>query len=381
MVSEHSASVVDTNDGKSTYDFRIGRVPVRNLWLLMFYASDLFRVCGTGPGGVDDAPDDLPDLVAEILAHAVEVRLRRHLTYGYQARNAIVNRVRGRIDVLNTVRHQLLERGVVACRFDELTVNTARNRLVHTALETVSRLVQDRGLAHRCRGLASTMRAMGVSGERPTRAQISVERFGRNDAQDRVVVEAAKLALELALPTEAGAIELPLPDREGTWVRNLFERAVGGFYEVSLKPRGWKVRCGTTWYWQAVPQTAGVSEILPNMKTDVVLEDPAAQRRIVIDTKFTSIVTQGWRRDETLRSGYIYQIYAYLRSQVGSGDLLADTASGLLLHPAVGEMVDEEVVIQGHSIRFATVDLMASPSEIRSQLLRVCVPRSVETFK
>ncbi len=70
-------------------------------------------------------------------------------------------------------------------------------------------------------------------------------------------------------------------------------------------------------------------------------------RRIVIDTKFTFIVTSGWFREETLKSGYIYQIYAYLRSQVGKGDSLSDSASGLLLHPSVGSMVDEIVIIQG----------------------------------
>ena len=80
----------------------------------------------------------------------------------------------------------------------------------------------------------------------------------------------------------------------------------------------------------------------------------------------------GWYREDTLRSGYLYQIYAYLRSQVGRGDALADCASGLLLHPSVGDTVDETVAIQGHSIRFATVDLTASPGEIRTQLLRLC---------
>jgi hypothetical protein len=35
---------------------------------------------------------------------------------------------------------------MVACRFEELTVNTPRNRLLHTALESVLRLVKDREL-------------------------------------------------------------------------------------------------------------------------------------------------------------------------------------------------------------------------------------------
>ena len=110
------------------------------------------------------------------------------------------------------------------------------------------------------------------------------------------------------------------------------------------------------------------------MKTDVILEHGASNRRIVIDTKFTSILTSGWYRDETLRSGYLFQIYTYLRSQAGRGDPIADRAEGLLLHPSVGGNVDETAVIQGHPIRFATVDLAASSATIRQQLLNIVKP-------
>ena len=327
----------------------IGRIPVRNLWLLMLYASDLFRTRGIGNVGLEDSPDDLPDLIAEILARAVEVRQRRRLNLGYRSRESVLNRVRGRIDVLTTDRHQLLDRGLVACRFDELTIDTPRNRYVRAALETISRIVGRRDISSRCRSLANGMRAMGVSGEAPTRAQMSTDRFGRNDADDRFMVAAAKLAFDLALPTEASGVNaLSLPDREAMWIRRLFERAVGGFSDVVLSPQGWRVKCGETLTWQIAGKTAGIDKILPTMRTDVVLEHPITGRRMVIDTKFTSIVTSGWYRDETLRSGYIYQIYAYLRSQVGRGDTLADSASGMLLHPAIGQAFDETVVIQGH---------------------------------
>ena len=365
-------AVPEAQDSATSY---IGRIPVRNLWLLMLYASELFRTCDIGNVGLEDSPDDLPDLIAEILAHAVELRQRRHLNLGYRSRDAVLNRVRGRIDVLKTERHQLLERGLVACRFDEMTIDTPRNRFVRAALETISRIVRKKELSHRCRVLANGMKAMGVSGNAPTRAQISTDRFGRNDADDKFMVAAAKLAFDLALPMEtAGAHVLALPGREERWVRTLFEKAVGGFYSVVLQPQGWRVQCGGWLRWQIERRTQGIADILPSMQTDVVLEHATSGQRIVIDTKFTSIVTNGWHREETLRSGYLYQIYAYLRSQVGRGDPLADSASGLLLHPSVGTAVDETVVIQGHAIRFATVDLTGSSSEIRAHLLRLCVP-------
>ena len=112
------------------------------------------------------------------------------------------------------------------------------------------------------------------------------------------------------------------------------------------------------------------------MKTDIVLErrdreNPTAGRRIVIDTKFTSILTPGRYRDETLRSGYIFQIYAYLRSQERDEDPLSLDAVGMLLHPSVQGDVHETAVIQGHEVRFVTVNLAAGSREIRDRLLHI----------
>jgi len=35
----------------------VGRIPVRNLWLLMLYASDFFRTSGVSNVGVDELSD------------------------------------------------------------------------------------------------------------------------------------------------------------------------------------------------------------------------------------------------------------------------------------------------------------------------------------
>jgi 5-methylcytosine-specific restriction enzyme subunit McrC len=351
---------------------RIGRIPVRNLWLLMLYASDLFRELETGKVAVEDNPDDIPNLVAEMLCRRVERRIRRNLSYGYQSRHATLGRVRGRIDLLNTERHRLLERGRISCRFDELTVNTARNRYVRAALEVIAKIVRLDSLAHRCRSLAASLRGMGVIGEHPGPNDVSINCFGRLDANDQPMVSVAHLAFNLALPTEsAGTKCLSLPDREITWIRKLYEKGIAGFYDVVLSQKGWRVTAGQTIAWQIEGKTPDIDKILPSMRTDIILDHVEDQRRVVIDTKFNSVVTRGWYREETLRSGYIYQIYAYLRSQESIGDALAEKASGLLLHPSVGDMVNEAAVIQNHELRFATVDLAATAKEIRAQLLGV----------
>lgn len=359
----------------------IGRIPIRNIWLLMFYASDLYRHLGDRNSAVEESPDPLADLVAEILAHRVEQRLRRQLSTGFQPREANLRRVKGRIDLLRTTRHRLLDQGLVACRFAELSLDTPANRMVLAALETMANTVQNRDLGSRCGSLALRLRRAGVSGKRPTRRQIASVADSRLLRDDAAMMAAARLALDLALPTEQeGLHSLPVAEREEHWARRLFERAVAGFYDVVAGPYGWRVSAGTWLKWNERDPSPGFEAILPSMKTDIVLEHEERGHRIVIDTKFTEIVQAGQYRESSLKSGYIYQMYAYLRSQEGVGDGLADGASGLLLHPTIGSDMDASAEFQGHRIRFATVDLTASALDIRNRLLQVIkVPNTAIT--
>jgi 5-methylcytosine-specific restriction enzyme subunit McrC len=346
----------------------IGRIPVRNLWLLMLYASDLTRIRGAFDALVERDFEHLPNLVARLLADATEVRLRRNLTRAYRHREMTVTRVRGRIDVLTTEARQLLPKGEVFCRFDELTIDTPRNRLVRAALELMTRLIPESGLRHRCRSLAAVLLRAGVIGSRPSRTDLVADQIGRNDASDRFMVALAQLAFDLALPTEeAGFTPFVAPDREEVWVRRLFEKAVLGFARVEFEPLGVRVRGPAPLDWQVSSATAGLPAILPRMVTDIVLDQPDIRRRLVIDTKFTSILAPGRFREASLKSGYLYQMYAYLRSQEGR-DEGWDAAGGLFLHPAINATVHERVVIQSHDITFATVDLSRPATEVRSEL-------------
>ena len=360
----------------------IGRIPVRNIWLLMLYASDLYReLPPVRSVAVEDAPDDIPNLVAELLTHAVERRLRRNLTIGYQRREADLNRVRGRINLLRTERRQLLQRGRVACIFDELTVDTPRNRFVRAALLELAKVVQKPELARSCRVLAASMERAGIK-TLPTEThrghrEFPLGRLGRLDAADRQMLAAARLAFDLALPTEdAGMAHFAIPDREERWARKLFEAAVGGFYNVVLPRNVWNVRTGSKMRWPYGAHTLGIPELLPSMQTDIVLEreclnGPSKGQRIVIDTKFTSIVSKGRYGNQSLKSDHIYQLYSYLRSQENTGDPMSYRSAGVLLYPAIDTCIDEAAVIQGHEVRFATLNLADDGQTIRRQLLRV----------
>lgn len=347
-------------------------IPVRNIWWLMLYASDLGPAANPAKLAAEDLPEHIPELVAEVLALAVEERQRRQLSTAFLPRQAVISRVRGRIDHLPTERHFLLAKGRVACRFEELSIDSPRNRYVRTALDTIARLVKPQDLAHRCRALAAGLRQQGVLGEAPSRSQISTERFGPHDQADQPMLAAARLAMDLLLPAEeAGPNTLLDPKRCMHWLRRLYEKAIGGFYRLHLPAGQWEVSTGKVLKWPIEDATAGIGRVFPSMRTDIVLDRRDQPCRLVIDTKFTSVFGKGWYRELSLKTGYVYQLYAYLRSQEGRGDPWADQAGGLLLHPAIDGNVDESVQIQGHRLRFATVDLAGEHLTIKQRLLEL----------
>ncbi len=92
---------------------------------------------------------------------------------------------------------------------------------------------------------------------------------------------------------------------------------------------------------------------------------------VILDTKFTAASLTGGRFGRlTFNSDHIYQIYAYLRSQEARSE--AHRAStGILLYPTVDHALAEAIELQGHVIRFETVDLALPWQDIERRLLQI----------
>jgi len=351
------------------------QIPVRSLWFLLIYASEfLDQLRNTEREKIlaGERDDDLIDAVAEVLVAEVEDRLRRELTLHYRSQRADLHRVRGRIDHLRTATRRLYDQGRIACRFDELSVDSPRNRFVADTLLWAAPQMNRSELAHRCRTAAFRMHRLGVSAAPPSRAELSTDRLGYHDVGDRRMVDAALLLRDMLIPLQnQGQTELPFLLRDSNRVhRRLFEAAVRGFFRHALKDKGWTVGSKILRW---TPPTEPPPPFLPVMKTDVTLDDLPNQRRIVVETKFTDALVD---RDgkTTIDTSYLYQLYAYLASQSGRGDSVADSAERVLLFvKTVGrETFTAEQYVQGHRIRFLSVDLSAPAADIRGRWLQCC---------
>ena len=276
-------------------------IPIKNIWWLLLFASELFKARDDSAKrfGIEDNHKDIPDLVAEILTRAVKRRLLHNLSVDLERKQADLTRVRGRIDHIRTKRHCLLERGKIACSFDYFTADTPRNQYVKAALVKLSRIVTNTGLKRSCRAYAAALERAGVIKDLPMsilKTNRSPVAMARTNLEDKWMLDAAKLAVNLWLPTEEpGDLHIPVVDRGG-WLRTLFEQAIGGFI-ISIFPHPeWKVYPNERIDWDKKSSTSMIEKHLQKMQTDIRLERTDKENDVkswtIIDTKFKSILTK-----------------------------------------------------------------------------------------
>ena len=349
------------------------KIPVRNVWFLFLYANGLAKYFGRFDAEIEDSPN-IKSLIARLLCHVVELRLRRNLSFGYQQRRDNLARVRGKIDVLKTESDYLLQQGKVACCFEELTIDTPRNRLVRTALETLSKILNEKHtseLSDQARILARILEHSGVGAHIPSHSALATDQIARHDSDDKLMVSLAHAVFDLILPTETeGNRPLLFAQRGEVNFPRIFEVAIGNFYQSYFARNSeWQVNQGQWIYWNVGKQSAEFQLFLPSMQTDIILTNSTQKRKIVIDTKFRNVFERSRFADlKRFSSNNIYQMYAYIRSQENSNDSISSGAEGVLLYPTVGEDIDEAAEIDGHILRFVTIDLSKPTEDIIEKL-------------
>lgn len=356
--------LLDVGDGQA-------RVPIRSLWLLYLYASSLYEEMDE-PDRVEaeDTVDAVDALVTRILVNAVRMRMRRELSPAYTPRHETVAAVRDRIDHLSTLRGGHLQRGRVVCSFEELSVDTPRNRYVLSALDLAARRLdrigEERDLIEWCHILSAQMQRSGVTLAAPVLATPRREVYGHFDKQDRRMMLGAQFLLESVLPRHGGgADEAAALRRDQQLLTRLFSDAMRGFYGTHLQ--GWR-EGKRQWSW---PGTPAKNSMFPPVAVDMTWVGPDAEQWLVNAKMCAALRQEPGRRKPAFKREHLYEVYTQMRTVERSA-----RAQALILYPATDRvpLVDKTETIHGHAVRIATVDLAQPPAAIREQLLRL-VPK------
>lgn len=342
-------------------------VPVRNLYYLLCYAWDALE-----EGRVVDVSKEEfggpPDLLARVLESGTVHLLKRGLDRGYVTEFEETSCPRGKFDVSATVKAGLATRPRVFCHVDSLSYDVPHNRILRTTIGRLTRCDSlDAGLRDR---LFRVYRRLDGVRE----VALTPDVFGRvvlhrNNAFYGFLLQVCRFLYDNLLVDErTGTAKFRDFLRDDRAMARLFERFVRNFYrreQDRFRVRSERIE------WQGVECLPADRAFLPVMRTDVSLESPS--RKIVIDTKYYGSTLQARFGKETVHSGNLYQLYAYLRN-LRLTESPERSVEGVLLYPTVGTSLDLAYVIQGQRLRVATVDLAAEWPSVHETLLKFLRP-------
>jgi len=347
------------------------KIPILNVWYMLLYAWDMAHWKGRLNAGIADSTS-LLGLLAQILAESAEHLVRQQLRRSHEPHHETIRGIRGRIDFATCIKKRTFERGTASCRFSELSVDTLKNRIL---LATLHRMSRDTRLAlndntEQAGQLRQRLHTLIREMQGVTLTQISASDFSRlqltrNDQDYFLPISICSMIHRLEMPTESvGDHALVALLRDEVAFHKLFERFVRNFCRCHL--HGYEVKAENLEW-----PTEEKCKFMPIMQTDISLTRKSDKMRLVIDTKYyTSLFAANRHETDKFRSGHLYQIYAYLRSQEEKGDGFKN-ASGMLLYPAVEQDFYETVTMQGHDISVATINLNQPWKTIESRLLQL----------
>lgn len=340
-------------------------IPIKNIYYLLSYAwnkldeSDRLMVSA-------DEITDLPDLFAKILINASRLLLKRGIDRHYIEYTGEIAGIKGKLEISETIKRNVLASQKTICVYDDLSADILINRILISTLYLLTKMSElDRQLKRELAALLKMLPSIQLITLTP--AVFKQVRFNRNNRFYGFIMDVCLIIYENSLPTETKG-EYVFSDftRDEHKMSQLFEAFVRNFYR--RRQSEYKIVKKETIYWQLDSENDESLQFVPEMETDITLEN--AIRKIIIDTKFYRKMMTINYGSEKIISSNLYQLFSYLLNQE-KDDQKTLTATGILLYPMIKKEYNLHYTYKAHSVHIRTIDLSADWFNIEEQLLRI----------
>jgi 5-methylcytosine-specific restriction enzyme subunit McrC len=338
-------------------------IPIKNIYYMLCYAWNTLTQADEKLTGAEPF-DNIYDLLAKVMISGLHNLLKRGFYREYQVCTEELSLIRGKIDVGHSVKNRTDKRKKLICQYDEFTYNVPFNQILKAV---VSILIKYPKLNNTLKKELIRIRVYFASIDeiKPTQHTFSLLRYNRNNMHYKMLMNICELVCHSLITNECGNTV-----RFSEFIRDqqmavLYEKFVLNFYKYHSTPDKFKVHSPKI-LWETDGEYNHVGlQYLPEMRTDIVIENCLDNTQLIIDTKFYSSVFGKGNYSDTkkLISGNLYQIYTYVTNSEFVGNV-----SGMLLYPTTNDELNCDYRIGGHVIKVNTLNLASDWNEICQSL-------------
>ena len=332
---------------------------IRNIYYMLSYAFQELRKNNYDEISKEDF-EYIQDLFAEILYKGISYQLKQGLYREYVERHDTLSVLRGKLDMVETIKNRVRRKQVLSCEFDELSEDNVFNRILKT---TAGLLIREKTVSSRRKNQLKSILPFfdGVATVDPFNIHWNMLRFQRNNQTYRMLMNICYFILDgMLMTTDSGAYRMATFSDEH--MNRLFEKFVLEYYRVHHK--------GLSAYpdniqWNITNPEDAIIDFLPSMRTDITLHNGG--RTLIIDTKYYGRMMQEQFDKQTIHSGNLYQIFTYVKNLDKDNTGLV---SGMLLYAKTQEAIspDLDATFGRNRIMVRTLDLNCDFAAIRVQL-------------
>jgi 5-methylcytosine-specific restriction enzyme subunit McrC len=364
-------------------DFQVespGAIPIANLYHLLCYAWDFFKIEGVQEVVHRDDHRGYTELLLKVLNYGCVHLLKQGLHRDYVVLTEAIPAMRGKWELGPTLATGKLLQGQTICTYDDFTVDIPANQILKSVLLRFSGLKGiDPPIGQSAR--ATAMRMAGVRTVDLDLRLFNQVHIHRNNAFYGFLLSICRLLMETVSVRERmhslQGVEQRFEHVLSERLPALFEAFVRNFYRKHLGGAGWSrfQAQRIDWLWTAL--TPGSAALLPQMITDITLEH--ADRKIILDTKFYG--SGGINERGKFESANLYQLSTYvtqLALQAANGHATHPhdhRAEGMLLYASTREAeYCHRFEMPPHRMTVASVDLARPWAQIEERLRGLIVP-------
>jgi len=340
-------------------------IPIKNIYFMLCYAWDRLDEQHKVDLSIADQTS-LLNLLAKVLISSTRNLLKQGLDRNYRHQEDEILGVKGKMDVAETLKRNLLFKQKTQCVLDDFSSNMLLNQVLAS---TLHRLTRTQGIEETLKIDLHILlnRFSGVERMEIRRNHFSQLQLSRNNQRYGFALDVCRLIFENSFPSEeAGRYAFSDFRRDESKMRDLFEAFVRNFYRI--EQRAYPVVKKEVIKWQFKSADESNRRFLPRMETDITLE--SNHRKIIIDTKYYQKTLVTRFEQGKIHSTNLYQLFSYLMNQE-DGTEKTMTARGILLYPTVEEELNLVYEFGEHVLEIKTVDLNSDWAIISARLMDI----------
>ena len=346
---------------------------IKNIYYMLAYVFTTLNQSNYADIATEEF-ENIHNLFAVILSKGISHQLKQGLYREYITCDEDVKVMRGKINMMGTIKNKINRKQDLSCEFDVLSENNLLNQIIKT---TVMLLIKHAEVDSRYK--SDLKKAMlffsNVDTINPTNIKWSSIGFQRNSKTYIMLINICKFILEgMLMTTDNGDYHMAEFIDEQRMCR-LYEKFILEYYNKEFPA----LKASASQISWALDD--GVTTMLPIMKSDVTL--CYGNQVLIIDAKYYEHTMQHKYNNYTLHSNNLYQIFTYVKNKELEYGSVPHTVSGMLLYAKTDEEIqpDNSYMMSGNKISVKTLDLNCKFSEIATQLDNIAIEHFGEEIR